>query len=305
MANRSDNFNRANNASAIGSPSDGGGTWTTANGTFGITANTFYRSVGAGYGFAWLDAAATAGTVSGLYSAAGGSGLIARVIDANNLFYLELNGGSIGLYKRLAGTFTQVGSTYWGGYNVGDSISLTVDSAGNWTAKRNATTIITGTDNAHSSATSWGIGVTTNGAQWDDLSFADPAVGSGAALAGNVDLGSVVPGGGFGSSASDLSGGVTLSDVVAAGTLGSALAAWSVPALTNWSGTLQASVTIPVVTFQRLSDGVQVLVLTSQTTNGAGTLSGTSGSLSAGITYMVCGWNADGSQRFAVPVTAT
>lgn len=124
-------------------------------------------------------------------------------------------------------------------------------------------------------------------------------------LSGGVTLDDTVAAGTLASSASDLSGGVTLSDVVAAGTLGSALAAWSVPALTNWSGTLQASVTIPVVTFQRLSDGVQVLVLTSQTTNGAGTLSGTSGSLSAGITYMVCGWNADGSQRFAVPVTAT
>lgn len=294
MANRSDNFNRANNASAIGSPSDGGGTWTTANGTFGITANTFYRSVGAGYGFAWLDAAATAGTVSGLYSAAGGSGLIARVIDANNLFYLELNGGSIGLYKRLAGTFTQVGSTYWGGYNVGDSISLTVDSAGNWTAKRNATTIITGTDNAHSSATSWGIGVTTNGAQWDDLSFADPADGSGA-LAGNVDLGSVVPGGGFGSSASDLSGGVTLSDVVAAGTLGLQPGTISL-SLVNENNGPQASITIPWLTFQRLTDAVQVLALASQSTNGAAALTVTNGALVQGTWYVVTGWHTDGTK---------
>lgn len=131
---------------------------------------------------------------------------------------------------------------------------------------------------------------------------APPASGD---LNGNVTLADVTAAGTLASSSSDLSGGVTLSDVVAAGTLGATPAGWSVPALTNWSGTLQASVTIPVVTFQRLSDGVQVLVLTSQTTNGAGTLSGTSGSLSTGTTYMACGWNADGSQRFAVPVTAT
>ena len=124
-------------------------------------------------------------------------------------------------------------------------------------------------------------------------------------LSGNVTLDDIVGAGTLASSSSDLGGNVTLSDVVAAGTLGATPAGWSIPALTNWSGTLQASVTIPVVTFQRLSDGVQVLVLTSQTTNGAGTLSGTSGSLSTGTTYMACGWNADGSQRFAVPVTAT
>lgn len=124
-------------------------------------------------------------------------------------------------------------------------------------------------------------------------------------ISGNVTLDDIVGAGTLGSSSSDLGGNVTLSDVVAAGTLGATPAGWSIPALTNWSGTLQASVTIPVVTFQRLSDGVQVLVLTSQTTNGAGTLSGTSGSLLTGTTYMACGWNADGSQRFAVPVTAT
>lgn len=105
--------------------------------------------------------------------------------------------------------------------------------------------------------------------------------------------------------ASELAGNVTLDAVVAAGALGQAQGTCMVSELRNWAGALQAGVTIPVVTFCRLSDGVQVLTLTSQITDGSGHLSVSSTSLLAGTAYMVIGWNGDGSARFAAPVTAT
>lgn len=132
----------------------------------------------------------------------------------------------------------------------------------------------------------------------------DPTFGGG--ISGNVTLDAVAPAGTLADGgASGLSGGVTLDAVAPAGTLGVAPGAYSIPALTNWSGSVQAAVTVPWVTFQRLADGVQVLVLADQVTDGSGNLAGTSASLAAGTTYMACGWNADGSSRFAAPVTAT
>lgn len=101
-----------------------------------------------------------------------------------------------------------------------------------------------------------------------------------------------------------LSGTLPLGGITATGSLGLQPGAWQVNSLTNWSGALQASVTIPWISFCRLSDGVQVLVLANQTTNAAGTLNGTNAALVPGTWYMVTGWNADGSQRFATPVLA-
>jgi hypothetical protein len=125
-------------------------------------------------------------------------------------------------------------------------------------------------------------------------------------LSGNVTLDAVAPAGTLADSgASGLSGNVTLDAVAPAGTLGLEPGTVTVPALRNWSGSLQTSVTIPVVTVLSLTTGAQVLALTDQTTDGTtADLAITSTSLVVGTTYMVAGWNADGSQRFAVPLTA-
>ncbi len=125
-------------------------------------------------------------------------------------------------------------------------------------------------------------------------------------LAGNVTLDAVVAAGSMGSSASDLTGGVTLDAVVAAGSLGLQPGTCIVPALKNWAGSLQTGVTVRWVTFARLADGVQVLIVADQVTHGTtANLSVTNAALVPGTWYMACGWNADGSQRFARPVQAT
>ena len=123
-------------------------------------------------------------------------------------------------------------------------------------------------------------------------------------LSGNATLAPIVASGSFISGASTLTGNATLGPITASGFLGSAPVAVIVPELRNWGGSLQAGVTIPVVTVCRLDTGAQVLTLTNQTTNGSGNLSITNAALVPGTAYMVIGWNADGSQRFAVPIVA-
>lgn len=125
-------------------------------------------------------------------------------------------------------------------------------------------------------------------------------------LTGNVTLNAVSPAGTLADAGpTSLSGDVTLGAVAPSGTLGLEPGTVTVSALKNWSGSLQTSVTIPVVTVLSLATGAQVLALTDQVTDAStADLEITSTSLVAGTTYMVAGWNADGSNRFAVPLTA-
>lgn len=114
-------------------------------------------------------------------------------------------------------------------------------------------------------------------------------------LTGNVTLDDAVAAGTLGSSASDLSGGVTLADAVAAGTLGLQPGTISL-SLVNENNGPQASITLPWLTFQRLTDAVQVLALASQSTNGAAALTVTNGALVQGTWYVVTGWHTDGTK---------
>lgn len=137
---------------------------------------------------------------------------------------------------------------------------------------------------------------------------AHPITESGPAsdLAGNVNLDAAIAAGTLGSSASDLSGGIVLDNALAAGSMGSSSGTVVIPALKNWNGNPHLSVNVPLVTFLRLSDAMQTLVLTNQATDGvSGDMTIANPAISPGVAYMVIGWNADGSMRFARPVTAS
>lgn len=88
-------------------------------------------------------------------------------------------------------------------------------------------------------------------------------------------------------------------------TASTTVATVTIPGLAAWSGTLQAALTVPNVVVVQRSSRAQVLALTNQTTNGAGDLAITSGSLVAGIGYMVLGFTDDGTSSFRRAVTAT
>jgi hypothetical protein len=124
-------------------------------------------------------------------------------------------------------------------------------------------------------------------------------------LSGNVDLDATVAAGTMGSSASDLSGGVTLDAVAVGGAMGLQPGTCIVQGLRNWNGSLALAEVVPWVTFCRLTDAQQVLILANQVTHGTtADLSVTNAALVIGTWYMAMGWNADGSKRFAVPVQA-
>lgn len=166
----------------------------------------------------------------------------------------------------------------------------------------------TGHGIAGGSRTSTGaVAWTHDSAAWGAIGVPVNAVAVPGEISGGVTLADAAADGSLTIAAADMAGGVTLDNALAGGAgLGMQSGIVSALALRNWSGSLQTSVTIPVVTVCRLSDGAQVLTLTDQTTHAStGDLTITSASLIVGTWYMVMGWNADGSARFAVPLQAT
>lgn len=180
MANRADNANRANVSSLSGSvPSDGGSAWVDATSAVAINSNEF-APVNA---FAWapanLETSTAVGKVSFIVRALGNSGFGFRYVDASNFWLIQVQSGSLGLFKRVSGTFTQYGSTYTGTISAGDSIEVEVTAGNVWTVKQNGTTRINpGTaDSAHSSATKVCLAGFSGSARYDDLVFTDTAGG--------------------------------------------------------------------------------------------------------------------------------
>jgi hypothetical protein len=237
--------------------------------------------------------------------------------SAGAFFYAAWDGMNASGTPTGAGTENASATTISPTVTVGaNDVAVMVASAlngGTHTAGSGTTSVALGVADANGGSGKGSFGHRTGAVPAFNFSVADQVAGStlvlpGVAvsdLSGNVTLSDFLPNGSFASSGSDLSGNVTMGDFLPSGSFGLTPGSYVIPALTNWNGSLQTSVTVSVVTFQRISNGTQVLVLTSQTTNGSGDLSGTSASLVAGVAYMACGWNVDGSQRFALPITAT
>lgn len=73
----------------------------------------------------------------------------------------------------------------------------------------------------------------------------------------------------------------------------------------NWTGTLLAGITIPRLTFLKLSDMSTVLQLTNQTIGGSGVLTVTNAAFTPGTTYLVVAASTDGASLGAEIYTAT
>lgn len=78
----------------------------------------------------------------------------------------------------------------------------------------------------------------------------------------------------------------------------------TIPSLKAWTGTVQASLTVPNVVVVERSTRTQILALTNQTADVSGNLTFTNAKLVAGVGYMVLGFTNDGSSSFRYPVTA-
>jgi hypothetical protein len=165
MANRSDNFNRADNASALGTPSDAGSDWTAIAGTWGVGSNVA-RKVNAtdGQDIAVLDSGTAnveAQVTFSTLSADAGPGLVARLVDSSNYLLVQCRGGNSGsayleLYKFVSGTPTSLG-TYNTIVSAGDVVKLRCDGD-SLTVYRNGSSVIGPvTESAHNTATKHGI----------------------------------------------------------------------------------------------------------------------------------------------------
>ena len=185
MSNRSDDFNRADSTTSLGTPSDGGSAWVATSGTWGLTSNKGYKvaSFGTTQG-AYLECSSTQGAVQATIELGSTQypSLTGRMVDDNNYIQCQIDTTALKAWKRVAGTWTQLGSTYTGTITTGDVISLTIDSSNNITVKQNGTTRVTTSSADHSSATKWGMLAYSTGPRFDDWSFTDSGGAAAASL---------------------------------------------------------------------------------------------------------------------------
>lgn len=114
-------------------------------------------------------------------------------------------------------------------------------------------------------------------------------------LSGNVDLGSVAPAGGFGSSASDIGGNVDLGGVAPGGGFGVTPGTINL-SLRNANGGTWPLTAVPWLNFARLTDGVSVLSLNNRVTDAASALSINNAALVPGQWYAVSAFHTDGTK---------
>lgn len=167
----SDDFNRANNASTLGT------SWTALKGTWGINNNEAYISAShpSFDQFAVVDA----NTVDGFVQATAGTGvtnfigLVFRVSDTSNFWEMVGQvGGAWQLYKMVAGVYSSVLTS--GGNPVSSGDVVRVEMSGSAiTGKVNGVTVLTYNDTFNQTATKHGMyfyGTPSIG-RWDNFSM--------------------------------------------------------------------------------------------------------------------------------------
>lgn len=162
MPARSDTFTRADSATSLGSPSDGGSAWVALSGTWGISSNTAYSASSGSQEIAYLESSEAnvivEATITSIFGREGA--LSFRVVDGSNYCILWVNGTSgFRLYDNVAGSFTQRGSSNTTVPTAGDVVKVEANGT-SVTAYLNgsALTGLTGvTMTAHQTATKHGL----------------------------------------------------------------------------------------------------------------------------------------------------
>lgn len=192
MSARSDDFNRTDSSTSLGTPSDGGAGWTTYNSsTWGISSNQAYCVTSGPSNVAVATECSAANgavqaTLSTKSSGVGASGLVARLADGSNyiLFQANTSDNTGRIYKKVSGGFTQIASA-GAAWAAGDVVKGDCSSGNVLTLYRNGSSVTNVTDSAGSTNTKAGMYCSDSGSspmRIDDWSWADAG---GATLAAN------------------------------------------------------------------------------------------------------------------------
>ena len=131
MANRTDDFNRANNASALGTPSDAGSDWVALWGTWGISSNAGYNPSADMGAIAVLEASEADVDVQVTLAAEPSDedfGVVGRLTDDSNFLMAHLHFGFQELFlSRMEALSENVLDSVVGTYVAGDTIKLRMD----------------------------------------------------------------------------------------------------------------------------------------------------------------------------------
>lgn len=178
FATITDDFNRANSTTTLGTATTGQ-SWVALAGTWGIETNKGYRvstvdSDQAAILTGQTDATITA-TITWSSFTAGEVSVLARGADASNHYLALLSTSTVDLYKRVAGTYTLLGTSGAVTWATGDTIGLRV-SGTSIKGYRNGAEVVSTTDSSLTSGTYAGFraGGTTNTMRYDDLSITSP-----------------------------------------------------------------------------------------------------------------------------------
>jgi hypothetical protein len=170
--NITDAFNRADNASSLGT-TDTGQTWSAAAGTWGIASNKARCFTAGNQSFAVVESGASdctiAVTVSGTLNA--GGGITFRHQDVNNTWFVDSDSGGPGLWKVISGSYTQVVANLGGTSLVAGDVLSVVLSGSSVIVKRNGTTLYSGTQTQLQTATKHGLRDYGAGIRLDDFSI--------------------------------------------------------------------------------------------------------------------------------------
>lgn len=154
--NRSDDFTRTNNPTALGTPSDAGTPWVAQLGVWGINSNRGLCTTAPGNSVATLDAADADVQVDAVIDTVGSTpGITFRLADNANYWAFILSGPTLALYKVVASTPILLDSSA-GTLAPGDTLTAIL-SGTSIICQVNGTTKATATDSFAQTATLHGL----------------------------------------------------------------------------------------------------------------------------------------------------
>ncbi len=182
MSSRTDNFNRADSTTSLGTPSDSGSAWVATQGTWGIATNRGYNPGSDSPGSAYLESSAANADVQVTISVVGAhGGLVFRLSDLNNYWLLDVavSGTKLRLQKYQSGSF---GVNFDFAYTPANGDIIKASFSGSTINCYLNGSVVIGpiTDAFNSTATKHGLfDFSENAVRFDDFSIVDTSVAPG------------------------------------------------------------------------------------------------------------------------------